>query len=72
VEETLRWRNDLLLSDLAVTEFVSVVVRPAREGSLRSPEARRLHRRLLRDLAGGEFLRVDATARGEMARLRCA
>jgi predicted nucleic acid-binding protein len=61
VEEALRGRNDLLLSDLAVTEFVSVLVRRVREGSLRSHEARRLHQRLLRDLVGGEFLRSDAT-----------
>jgi len=61
VEEVLRGRSDLMISDLAVTEFVSVLVRRVREGTLRSAEARPLHQRLLRDLDGGEFLRVDAT-----------
>ncbi|MCC6766471.1 MAG: PIN domain-containing protein [Deltaproteobacteria bacterium] len=44
-----------------VTEFTFLLARRVREGSLRSLEARRLHQRLLRDLAGGEFLRVDGT-----------
>ena len=63
VEKLLRGRRDLYLSDLAVTELASVLVRRVREKSLRAADARRLHRRLLRDLASGEFLRVDATDR---------
>jgi predicted nucleic acid-binding protein len=48
VESVLRGRRDLYLSDLAVTER-SVLVRRVRERSLDGSDARKLHRRLLRD-----------------------
>jgi predicted nucleic acid-binding protein len=49
VESVLRGRRDLYLSDLAVTELTSVLVRRVRERSLDGSDARKLHRRLLRD-----------------------
>jgi predicted nucleic acid-binding protein len=61
VERALHGRSDVILSDLAVTEFVSVIARRVRERTLRASQARRLYRRLLQDLSRGEFLRIDLT-----------
>lgn len=52
-------RRDLLLSELAVTEFVSAVARRKREGGLSPSDAGVLHSTLLEDAGSGIYLQVD-------------
>ncbi len=52
-------RDDLLVSDLAVTEVASALARRSREGSLPAAASRRVHRRILATLAEGAFRRLD-------------
>lgn len=54
-------REDLLASDLAVTEIVSALARRAREGALEWAEASRVQRALLAALEGGTCQRVELT-----------
>jgi predicted nucleic acid-binding protein len=61
LEAALVGRRDLLVSELAITELTSSLARRGREGDLSLADARRVYRRMLRDLAGGEFRRVDLT-----------
>ena len=55
-------RDDLLVSDLALTEVASALGRRARERALPNATARRVHRRILATAAGGAFRRVDLLA----------
>jgi predicted nucleic acid-binding protein len=57
----LEGREDLLASDLAVTEIVSALARRAREGALEWAEASRVQRALLAALDGGTCQRVELT-----------
>jgi predicted nucleic acid-binding protein len=52
-------RNDLLVSDLAVTEVVSAVARRLREDGLTLAIARRLQHAIIRDLDLGVYGRVE-------------
>ncbi len=62
VDRALRRRDDLVVSDLAVTELASAVGRRCREGALDSATAARVYRRLLADLADELFRRVELIA----------
>jgi predicted nucleic acid-binding protein len=62
LEAQLLGRNDLLVSDLAVTEVVSAASRRCRDGQLRQADLLRLHQALLDDLAAGSFLSVHLDA----------
>jgi uncharacterized protein len=62
LDAALSGRRDLLLSELAVTELTSAVVRRVREGSLGALTGRRIYNQLLRDLHAGEFMLVDLTS----------
>jgi predicted nucleic acid-binding protein len=55
----LAGRDDVLVSDLAVTEVASALARRAREGALPTLAARRIYRRILATVAEGAFRRVD-------------
>ena len=61
LEAALLGRRDLIVSDLALTELTSAVVRRAREGAMREADVARVFRRALRDLTAGEFLRAELT-----------
>jgi uncharacterized protein len=54
-------RDDVLVSDLAVTEFVSALARRLRQGSLAQEAARRLHDAILGRLDEGVYRRVELT-----------
>jgi predicted nucleic acid-binding protein len=54
-------RRDLLLSELAITEFVSAVARRKREGGLSPSDAGLVHRTLLESAGAGIYLRVELT-----------
>ena len=55
-------RNDVLVSDLAVTEVASALARRAREGALSPAAAGRVYRKILATVAEGAFRRVDLLA----------
>jgi uncharacterized protein len=54
-------RDDVLVSDLAVTEIVSAAARRVRQGLLAREAARRLHDAILRRLDDGVYHRVELT-----------
>jgi len=62
LEEMMVGRRDLIVSDLAITEMTSALVRRVRDGDLPAGQARRIYRRLLRDADMGEFRRAELSA----------
>ena len=54
-------RDDVLVSDLAVTEFISALARRLRQGSLAREAARRLQYAILGRLDEGVYRRVELT-----------
>ena len=52
-------RDDVLVSDLGMTEVVSALARRAREGALPAATAKLIHRRLLAIAAQGAFRRIE-------------
>ena len=52
-------RDDVLISDLGMTEVISAVARRRREGALPAPVAKSIHRQLLALASQGAFRRVD-------------
>jgi len=62
LNDLLGARNDVMLSDLAITEVVSALARRMREGSLPAAAARRAHRKILSTAAGGALRRVELLA----------
>ena len=54
-------RDDVLVSDLAVTEFISALARCLRQGSLAREAARRLQHAILGRLDEGVYRRVELT-----------
>lgn len=59
IDRLLRGRQDLLISDLAVTEIVSAVARRRREGFLKVETAQQMRTAILADMESGIFLRVN-------------
>lgn len=55
----LAGRDDILISDLTLTELTSALARRAREGALSAAAARRVYRKVLSTVAEGAFRRVD-------------
>ena len=55
-------RDDVLVSDLALTEVASALARRARGGDLPAAIARRIYRKILATVAEGAFRRVDLLA----------
>ena len=62
LNELLVGRDDVLVSDLGMTEVVSALARRAREGTLPAATAKLIHRRLLAIAAQGAFRRVELLA----------
>ncbi|HEV8616750.1 MAG TPA: type II toxin-antitoxin system VapC family toxin [Methylomirabilota bacterium] len=54
-------RDDLVVSDLAVTEVVSGLSRRVRQGSVTLHVARRVHRTIAESLDGAPYQRVELT-----------
>jgi predicted nucleic acid-binding protein len=54
-------RDDILVSDLAVTEIISALARRLRQGSLAREVARRLYHAILGRLDEGVYHRVELT-----------
>ncbi len=59
--EVVEGRADVLVSDLAVTEIISVLARRLRQGSIARDAARRLHHAILGGLDEGVYHRVELT-----------
>ena len=59
--EVVEGRDDVLVSDLAVTEFISALARRLRQGSLAREAARRLQHAILGRLDEGVYRRVELT-----------
>ena len=59
--EIVEGRDDVLVSDLAVTEIVSAAARRLRQGSLSREAARRLQHAILGRLDDGVYHRVELT-----------
>lgn len=58
----LTGRDDVLVSDLGLTEVVSALARRVREGAIEAKTAARVHRRLLAVAAGPAVRRVELLA----------
>ncbi len=59
LNEILIGRDDVLVSDLGMTEVISAVARRQRDGALSAATAKSIHRRLLAIAAQGAFRRVE-------------
>jgi predicted nucleic acid-binding protein len=59
LDDFLRSRRDLTISELAVTEVISAVARRRREGALTARQANRVRDAVLSDAQSGSFRRLD-------------
>ena len=59
LDEFLRGRRDLMISELVITEVVSAVARRRREGSLSAEQANAIRDAVLSDAGSGSFQRLD-------------
>jgi predicted nucleic acid-binding protein len=62
LEAALLGRRDLIVSDLAVSELTSALVRRVRETELSGSHAQRVYQRVLRDVTDGEFRGAELTS----------
>ena len=61
LNQTIEGREDLLVSDLAVTEIVSALSRRLRQGEITREVARRVQHSIIGGLDAGVYQRVDLT-----------
>jgi predicted nucleic acid-binding protein len=59
LDDAIRGRIDLMVSDLAITEIVSAISRRRREGILTALSCARLHRKILADIGDGLYIKND-------------
>jgi predicted nucleic acid-binding protein len=59
LDALLRGRQDLLISELAITEVLSAVARKRREGTLSTSQALEIRDAVLADADSGSFYRLD-------------
>ena len=59
IEDYLRGRTDLMISELSVTEVISAVGRRRREGVLDAKKASQIRDAVLSDARSGSFRRLD-------------
>ncbi len=59
--EIVKDRDDIFVSDLAVTELISAMARGMRQGSLAREAARRMQRAIIGSLDDGVYHRVELT-----------
>ena len=55
----LRGRQDLMISELCITEVISAAARRKREGLLNSRQVKEIHERILADAEAGYYARLD-------------
>jgi hypothetical protein len=61
LDSALVGRRDLLISELAITELTSALIRRVREGVVEAALCRRVYNELLRDVGAGQYRLVDIT-----------
>jgi len=61
LNRTIEGRDDLLVSDLAVTEVVSALSRRLRQGALTRAVALRVQHAIVEGLDGGAYQRIELT-----------
>lgn len=61
LDQYLRGRRDLMISDLCITEVISAVARRKREGSINAKQAAEIRKVLFRDAESGSFQRSDTS-----------
>jgi predicted nucleic acid-binding protein len=61
LDAALIGRRDLLISELALTELTSAIVRRMREKRITPAAGRRVYQQLFRDLRAGEYRLLDLT-----------
>ena len=59
LDEFLRGREDLMISELVITEVISAVARRRREGSISAKQANAIRDAVLSDAGSGTFQRLD-------------
>ena len=59
LDDALIGRDDLIISDLAITEVTSAMARRRRQGEVSPEELMRLHRAVLADVEAGVFRNVE-------------
>ena len=59
LDNFLRGRRDLTISELAITEVISAIARRRREGALTASQANRVRDAILSDAQSGSFRRLD-------------
>jgi uncharacterized protein len=59
LDQFLRGRRDLMISELAITEVISAVARRRREGALTARQANRVRDAVLSDAQSASFRRLD-------------
>lgn len=62
LDSALVGRRDLLISELAITELTSALIRRVRESVLQAAACRRIYNELLRDVRAGAYRLIDITA----------
>ncbi|MGH7265384.1 MAG: type II toxin-antitoxin system VapC family toxin [Candidatus Rokuibacteriota bacterium] len=62
LEAALLDRRDLIVSELAVSELTSALVRRVRETEFSAGHAQRVYQRILRDMTDGEFRGAELTS----------
>jgi len=63
LEDFLRARQDLMISELCITEVVSAAARRKREGLLNAKQVKRIHDAMLADAESGYYRRLGITLR---------
>jgi uncharacterized protein len=61
LDSALVGRQDLLISELVLTELTSVLTRRIREGALAPATGRRIYQQVFRDVRAGEYRLLDLT-----------
>jgi predicted nucleic acid-binding protein len=61
LDDFLRGRRDLMISELSITEVISAAARRKREGSLDPEKASRIRDAVMADAQSGSFHRLDIT-----------
>src|SRR5215475_11670292 len=59
LDKFLRGRQDLMISELCITEVISAVARRKREGALNPKQANQIRDAVWSDAEGGSFQRLD-------------
>ena len=61
LDQFLRGRRDLIISELAITEVISAAARRRREGALNAEQTNQIRDAIMADAQSGSFRRFDIT-----------